>query len=517
MRGKLLQGGMNIKDCHYSISSNNPNRPLLCPEPVKINDSLVIRRATLQDKDEMIAFNSLVHGSEVLFGRVTETYFTAINDAPNPAFDYNCMTVVVDTSTNKIVSSCSSVPQLFVYGQENKREMVVGDGSELKVGDVCPRVPIIVTRPEAIGTLPEYRGQQLINVHLDIHNKWALELGAVLQIIGGIPGYYHRFGYENGMPREIKHVGYRANLETIETAPEFQFRLATTSDEDVEFIDRVARIGAIKRLSIWTEVDKIGWKNIIGGRIKGAFGYRPVFIIEKDSLKVGFIVMSAYEDSCVIKFELDEPKNTDYASWTDVTLSLMKWLPKYHLEYFLPILKEQSPKRYEKKQSETELSPEWSFKFELGYNHPCLSAVSQALLPKKPSPNFSWKADWYTRIQDRLKFLQTIQPVLNYRLQSSPFEAITRKLLVAPVFRSKKNNILIDIVNGKITSVELVEEAKNAVLIPSDLFTIIVLGTRKFSEVVQERGDVYSPDELNGQIFDVLFPKMVNDQVLGMD
>ncbi|KAJ3308301.1 hypothetical protein HDV04_001484 [Boothiomyces sp. JEL0838] len=405
----------------------------------------------------------------------------------------------------------------MIYGEENKREKISGSGTDFPVGDCCPRVPLIVTRPEAIGTLEEYRGQGLVNAHLDAHNKWATELCAVMQIISGIPGYYHRFGYENSLPTEITHVGYMHNVDSIVMDKQFNFRLATTAD--VDFIDRVARVAAIKRLSLWTDRDRIGWKNIIGGRIQGSCGARPVFLIERDSTKIGFVVMSATDDSCVLQFELDEPRNTNYASWTDVTLALIKWLPTFHLEHFLPILKEQNPQKYErdrKDRASTLVSNGWSFKFELGYSHPCLSAVGQSMLPRKPYQNKTWKAFWYTRIEDRTAFLRAIKPVLNYRLQSSTFEAITRKLYITSGFHSKKN-VLIDIVNGMIKDISTVTDIQNPISIQNELFTPIVLGTKSFSETVQDRGDVFSLSEINAEIIDVLFPKMVNDQVHGMD
>ncbi|KAJ3309559.1 hypothetical protein HDV04_005942 [Boothiomyces sp. JEL0838] len=506
---------MNLKQSHYRISSNNPKRPLLCPSPININETLEMRRATMDDKQEIIAFNALVHGNSVIYGRAIETAFGAINNAPNPTCDYNCITVVVDAMTGKIVSCCSSIPQIMIYGNENQREIVAGDGSDIDTSETCPRVPLIVVRPEAIGTLEEYRGQGLISAHLQVHNQWAKDLGATLQFIGGIPGYYHRFGYDNGIPKDIGHGGYMSNIESIKSK-DYQFRLATTDVNDIDFIDRVSRVASLKRLSIWTEIDKVGWKNIIAGRLKGAFGYRPVFVIEKESTRIGFVMMSCLEEACVLQFEIDEPKNTNYASWTDVTFALLKWLPTFTLEYYLPVFAEQFPAKYEKK-SKDRVHDGWSFQLDLGNDHPCLIAVPQSMIPKKSTSINNWKNHWYTRIADREAFLTAIKPVLNYRLQSSPFEAITKKLYISSAFRSKKSNILIDIVKGKISSISTVDESEEPILIQKELFSPIVLGTKTFIQTVHERGDVYSMSVLNAQIFQVLFPPMRNDQFLGMD
>ncbi|KAJ3064047.1 hypothetical protein HDU99_004601, partial [Rhizoclosmatium hyalinum] len=230
-------------------SLKNTSRPLLCPNPIDLGNGLVLRRAEPGDRDELAAFNARIHFPSG--GRGTFDYFSPsdFEGAEHPTTDHTNFTVVVDTAkNNKIVSSVWSVPQIWYYGNP---DTLATESNALETG-----VPIVVVRPEGVGTDEEYRGHGLIKKHMDVHHEWARALGSPLQFIGGMPQYYCRFGYECAPERIAGVGGTLASLEPLikKKDPRFQVRQATL--DDVDFIMSTVRVNSSRRDGIWTDVDQ---------------------------------------------------------------------------------------------------------------------------------------------------------------------------------------------------------------------------------------------------------------------
>ena len=537
---------------HYQISVHNPDRPVLCPDPIKISDRYTIRRATLEDAEEVSEFNGLVHGGREYFETHTMAYFKPMKGYENPTANYSCQTVIVDsTKNNKIVSCFMSIPQLWIYGESDINDKtIICDGKK--------RVPLICLRPEYIGTLAEYRGQGLIQKHFDVHHKWATALGSQIQFIGGLPIYYRRFGYENTPRRQQGHCGTIYNVNKIKMVDGesnvFSFRLANASSEsDISFLTRVARQSSLARQNIWFDSDESGWRDQVGGRPKGCWGNRSTWIIEKSSqigvIPVGFVQMGSYYTSSVERFELDLPENTEYTSWSDVTPALIRWLPRFDLEYFQPTRETsklpskvaqlekdlehmiarnvETPKlgtipalpseeSFVTEPRDLELDDTWKFELCLGSNHPCYKSVPPSTFPEQAKGLY-----WFTRIPDHLLFLRTIEPVLTYRLKKNPtFQAYSGTVLISKQFRPLSNSIIIEISKGSIKNIYLSPKETNKAYLrkferldmlilpePNKLF----LGEKTFDELYQETNLNYGIQHT--KVVDCLFPKLVNDEM----
>ena len=83
----------------------------------KLNNGLIIRRATIEDTEELVSFNSEIHKEE---GEDEPNEFIAawvrdLMTKPHPTFKPNNFTIVEDTHTNKIVSSLNLIYLLVCH------------------------------------------------------------------------------------------------------------------------------------------------------------------------------------------------------------------------------------------------------------------------------------------------------------------------------------------------------------------------------------------------------------------
>ncbi|KAJ3131101.1 hypothetical protein HK100_006812 [Physocladia obscura] len=510
--------GSRLGDLYTHVNSANPARPLLCPSPIAIGPGLVLRRAELSDGPALSAFNARIHFPSA--GRSTNEIFTATSHA-HPLLDPSCFTVIVNTDKNEIVSSVYSVPQVWFYS----------------FADV--RVPFLVTRPEAVGTDPEYRAQGFVKKHFDVHHEWAESLGAPLQFIGGMPLYYTRFGYDASPHRNAGVSGTYATISSIVAAksPNFRFRLATVSD--AEFLENVTRSACALRDEIWTDLNKEYWRNVIASRSAGNFTKYSLWILEHtDSLEteeqvfsaVGFVKINAF-GGAVKRFEL--ASDTDI-SWTEATKALLSWLPEFFLNHYPEYKAAISAAYVNESESSapnvaeptidtkvTELDANWKFSLKFGKSHPAYTSVISSVLPIVEPPYY-----WYTRIGNQIQFLNQILPVLNARLKSSVLYArYNGVVILAKNYNNGTNAAILSVEKGVVVSVTtpsdvtIKTEQKN----PEQVFVALgktslermVLGFRTCSELL-ELNEVMA-STYSAKFLDILFPRMRNDYISGLD
>ncbi|KAI9325416.1 hypothetical protein DFJ73DRAFT_869779 [Zopfochytrium polystomum] len=283
----------------------------------------------------------------------------------------DCLTIVRDTAAPDagVISSVTSIPQILLYGDP-------GDDA------ASSKIPLLIVRPEAVGTREAYRGHRLIEHHMRRHHAWAVNaLGAHVLLIGGIDTYYRRFGYEQAPPQFCGRGGSVGDIPPLRkgvAAEEFAVRPAVVVRRpaaaatethapdastaaayglDCAFLEGLWRDTAATRMPIVEDIPAEWWADIIDGRIPGSFTDRRVFIIERagpadpgdaaaaasavetptrpndEPERVGFFQMDApMFGTSVIRFEVDP----DRASFVDVTPALLRWLPTYHREYIVP-------------------------------------------------------------------------------------------------------------------------------------------------------------------------------------
>ncbi|ORY30747.1 hypothetical protein BCR33DRAFT_724270 [Rhizoclosmatium globosum] len=391
----LSDAQASLNKLHSFISLKNTSRPLLCPNPIDLGNGLVLRRAEPGDRDELAAFNAHIHFPSG--GRGTFDYFSPSNfeGAEHPTTDHTNFTVVVDTAkNNKIVSSVWSVPQIWYYGNP---DTLATESNALETG-----VPIVVVRPEGVGTDEEYRGHGLIKKHMDVHHEWARALGSPLQFIGGMPQYYCRFGYECAPERIAGVGGTLASLEPLikKKDPRFQVRQATL--DDVDFIMTTVRVNSSRRDGIWTDVDQFGWTSIM----KGPYHHYVVEFVSdspessKEPVRIGFVEFKSYSGN-IQRLELAD---TDVASWEDFTSAVLAFVPQFHKEVMAGVKKQiQAPYTAPRKMKNSNTLPnDWQFFLSLGARHPAYKSVAATCLPLKRDPYY-----WFTRIESVQHLLNT--------------------------------------------------------------------------------------------------------------
>ncbi|KAI8839960.1 hypothetical protein BC829DRAFT_403559, partial [Chytridium lagenaria] len=252
-----------------------------------------------------------------------------------------------------IVGTVGSFLQAWVYGDTDPFI------ESLSAKSIVPRIPLLVSRIEAVGTHPDYRSRGLVEKQFDVHHTWA----------------------DNAAGEQ-------------EPAPEpYTIRPATV--DDAPFITELDRINAIRRRHLTADADEAWWRNMIAGRrMSGSFNKRDIYIIEiSDSTandsRVGFFQLQFTEDM-VVRYEITSTHKGH--SWsTKKAESSNKPIPEH-------------------------LPDTWAFTFLLPPAHPVFTALRVDLLMPRIRPEYRM----YTRFVDLPRYLSRISPVLTYRLQASP-------------------------------------------------------------------------------------------------
>ena len=129
-------------------------------------DGIVLRTATPDDIDQIVAMSVEAHGAKHEWG------FRTVMADPTAGLDR----WVVAADGDRIVSTLCLLQEAFDIGG----------------------VTIPVGRPEYVATLQEYRRRRLVRDQIDVVHRWSEERGDLAQMILGIHYFYRRFGYEYG-------------------------------------------------------------------------------------------------------------------------------------------------------------------------------------------------------------------------------------------------------------------------------------------------------------------------------
>ena len=89
-------------------------------------------------------------------------------------------------------------------------------------------VEIPAGQPEFVATLPTHEHRGLVRRQMDLVHQWSQERGDLTQVIGGIPYFYRRFGYEYAVA--IPRMRVRLPGDAPEMPDEWQVRRARPAD-----------------------------------------------------------------------------------------------------------------------------------------------------------------------------------------------------------------------------------------------------------------------------------------------
>ena len=428
----------------------------------ELDDGLILRHAIPEDEEALVKFNREIHGEGDWDEKGLEDWTRDLVSGDSPTFNADDITIVEDTATGEIVSTCCLISQTWTY-----------DGIPFKVG-----------RPELVGTKKEYRRKGLIRRQFEAMHAWSAERGELVQVITGIPYYYRQFGYEMTLGLGGGRAGYETHVPKLkddEIEP-YTFRLAKV--EDIPFLMKTYESGFSRSL-VSALRDEAEWRYELTGKRQYNINRRDIFIIEDTSKNpVGFIAVPPVKWRNLNALDMYE-LSPDMA-WAEVTPSVIRFLW-------------QRGEELAKEQDQTQNM----FGFWLGEDHPVYHAKI-TYLPREREPYA-----FYVRVPDIAAFLEVIQPKIEANLAASPFVNHTGKLKMS----FYNNGVLLDFEKGKLKSIVPLafdELEKSDTRFPAHTFLHLLFGHRTIEELSHIYVDMETKDRETKELIGALFPKKLS-------
>jgi predicted N-acetyltransferase YhbS len=407
-----------------------------------LENGLILKSVNAEeDIEHLAAFNVAVHNEEQL-DRMTRTLIVH-----HPSTHPQEWLFVEDPANGKIVSSLCLIPWSLRY-----------ENVQLKAAEMG-----------IVGTLPEYRHRGLIRM-LNSRYKQLLDVGEYdLSHIQGIPYYYRQFGYEYALPLE---GGWELGLHTIPNevplyALEYAFQKATI--DDIPMLDRFYN-AAMSKLQLSTLRDDAIWHYLIQQEAN-LQGLQETWLVQnKNHESLGYVRIA--KEGFGLGLIVDEASDLSHPA----TIAVLHWLKRMAIEREKPYIR----------LSMTETCPLISVARAWGVQIERLYA-------------------WQIKFPDPARLLWHISPVLEQRVENSPFAGITQSVILN-LYRQAYE---LKFEKGHITAVNAIgfcDEA-NMIRIPPMQFIPLVLGYKSREELQA----VYPDFSIRGQsqyLVDVLFPKM---------
>ena len=424
-----------------------------------LGDGLVLRHATRDDEEALVQFNREIHGENEWDSRGLDEWTRDLISGEGPTFATGDFTIVEDTHTGQIVSSCCLISQTWTY-----------EGIPFKVG-----------RPELVGTHKDYRRRGLVRAQFDVIHEWSAKRDELVQVITGIPFYYRQFGYAMALNLSGGRFGDEMNLPVLKEDEKEPYTLRPAKKKDLPFLMALYEQGCQRSL-ISTVWDEALWHYEISGKRQYNINRRELFIIEdKQKEAVGFIAIPPLKwghSNMLNLFEIAEG-----VAWADVAPSVIRFLWQNGLE------------KAAEQDAEQKI-----FGFWLGESHPAY-AVAASRLPRERKPYA-----FYTRIPDLAAFLKVIQPVLEARLAKSAFMNYTGELKLSFYL----DGLLLKFEKGQITEISNLscdELEKSQAQFPPHTFLHLVFGHRTVAELSKTHIDCATQNEETANLINALFPK----------
>lgn len=328
----------------------------------ELDDGLIIRTASESDvqaiKDHVLA----VHGKEVV-PMIDRLFDYHPNFPPTDNF------LVEDPKTGKVVAYYNLLLYTGVMG-----------GYRIPVGAM-----------EIVGTLEEYRNRGLIRKLNKVFEQRVEEYKLPLVIIGGIPYYYRKLGYEYAIrmggsiffPLELIPPQKKGEKEPISIEE-------VTQDSFHEYLK--AREKNNQFLEFHRHLSENEFTYLTTGRFGDDSVYKFMLIREKQKV-VGIFIMNI--------------------GWGSLETNEL-WVED--LNHLIPLL------RFLKKLAKQKRLP-------LRIYYPARPAIVQALESLSRS-KFSRPYAWYVKIPSIKRFLEAIKPVIEDRLAKSEFKGLSTSIRI---------------------------------------------------------------------------------------
>jgi len=351
--------------------------------PIDLGDGLTLRRSLLSDQDALVEFNSRIHGQPDCPDKGVAAWTADLISGAHPTFGMGDFTIVEDTRSGKIVSSCNLISQTWSY----------------------TGIPFGVGRPELVGTDPAYRGRGLVRRQFAVLHAWSEARGELVQAITGIPYYYRMYGYEMCVSLGSGRLIYPTQIKPLKDGEIEPYVIRPAVETDIpELIACYARL--VERAPLACLRDEAQWRYEMN--VKSALNVTrtEIYVICEPQGRVvgGLGVPVNYwgEAWDAIFFELKP--GVSYLAVTPVVLRFLDALGR---------------------QRGTQDEPYRTTGFFLGEDHPSYLALE----PHNSPPSRAYA--WYMRVADLPAFLRHITPVLERRLAESPCAGHTGELQIS--------------------------------------------------------------------------------------
>jgi len=431
-----------------------------------LGGGLILRRAAVEDTDELASFNAQIHGDDELDAERVSAWTRDLMEKPHPTFEVGDFTIVEDTASRKIVSSLNLISQTWSYA-----------GIKFGVG-----------RPELVGTLPEYRDRGLVRAQFEVVHQWSAERGELAQAITGIPFYYRQFGYEMGLALGGGRTGFKSNVPLLKEGEQEPYIIRPALESDIEFIAQLYNL-ASHRYPVNCVWDENLWHYELNGKSPKNVNRMELRMIDTLSGEhVGFLAHPIMIWGPTMVATIYEVKPG--MSWSAVTPTVVRFLYRTGVAYAA------------RDNKQDKLA---GFGFGLGNEHP----VYQVLHDSLPFNNKPYA--WYIRVPDLPGFLQHIAPSLERRLSFSLLAGHSG-LLMLTFYRT---GLRIVFERGKLATVEAWKPNPQGhsgdAAFPDLTFLQLLFGYRSLDELKYAFADCwYGSDEVYA-LLNALFPKQSSD------
>ncbi len=335
-----------------------------------LGDGLRMRWATPADAEALVVFNVGIHthadGTEDGGLRAS---LTDIVQGHRPEVKVEDFLLVEDAAGTIVSSSCLMRPT-WLY-----------EGIELPVG-----------QPEFIGTSPAYRRRGLVRAQFEEVHAASGRSGHLLQVIAGIPHFYHQFGYEQAVDMVPRRSGHPRRVPALPEGRPEPFTCRPATADDLPFIVAVYRTAMSRyRLAIRRDLDE--WRYEVSGREQPRDERLGLHLIERDGRPVGWLMVETAPGRPCLDVHACELSEGE--SWLEPLPGLLRFL-----------------KRTGEESAGGKAFDTLQFRVPLG--HPVNLAARLAL------PETSQPYAWYVRVPDLAAFLRHVAPALEARLAASP-------------------------------------------------------------------------------------------------
>ena len=427
-----------------------------------LGDGLVLRHSAPADAEALANFDGKIHGNDEADSIRVAAWTRDLLTRPHPTFGPGDFTVVEETATGRIISSCNLISQQWVY-----------EG-----------IPFGVGRVELVGTLADFRKRGLIRAQFEELHKWSAERGEVVQAITGIPYYYRQFGYEMGLELGGGRVGFEPILPRLKEGESELFIIRPAVEADIPFMLEVYS-HACKRSMVTSLRDEKILRYEMFGKSEHNVNRAEFRVINTANHEaVGYLVHPWFNWNlglALFEFEL-----MPGVSWLEVTPSVCR--------YALA-----TGKAYAQRDNEP-LEAKSGVAFWHGTTHPVYAVMRERL------PRVRASYAWYVRVADLAGFIRIIAPALEKRLAESYLPGYSGTLH----YNFYRDGLKLVFEKGKLKDAESYKPEsgmQSDLGFPNLTFLQLLFGYRSLDELRLSFPDCYTESEDAHVVTATLFPK----------